>query len=67
MSRRCPILQTAVVCARDCVECRIDHEERAAILEFGQGTGGSPERPTCATRADAEAMAREQLRDALAR
>ena len=49
-----------------CNACLAEWEERAAILEHGQGTGGSPERPTCANRADAEAEATRQLREAVA-
>lgn len=66
MTRLCPILSAAVDCSRgDCAACREEWEERADILEFGEGTGGNPERPTCPSRAEAEAMARDQLRAAL--
>lgn len=65
MSRRCPILATVVFCARDCDACREQWEERAAILEFGQGTGNPREVPTCDGRAAAEAMARQQLADSM--
>lgn len=43
-----------------CISCMDGIEERAAILQFGEGTGGSLERPTCATREEANRMAREQ-------
>jgi hypothetical protein len=66
VTRTCAILLTRVDCARDCAACREEWAERAAILEHGQGTGGTPERPTCATRAEAEALARDQLRERLA-
>ena len=64
MSEPCPCQPRATVVER-CNACLAEWEERAAILEHGQGTGGSPERPTCANRADAEAEATQQLREAV--
>ena len=68
----CPIgLNVLATCARKrpdkdpCSSCRESLEERAAILEFGQGTGGSPERPTCSSREAADALALEQARASL--
>jgi len=51
----------------ECQECLDDWRERAAILEYGQGTGGSPERPTCDGRVSAEAEATAQIRAELGR
>jgi hypothetical protein len=48
-----------------CFGCSEDLDERAAILEFGQGTGGSSERPTCATRQEAIAMAIRHVRESM--
>lgn len=63
--RRCPVLLTSTECSRDCDACREQWEERAAILEYGQGTGNPREIPTCNGRAAAEALARQQLADSL--
>ena len=65
MSESCPCQrhQEAMI---ECASCLAEWEERAAILEHGQGTGGSPERPTCASRTEAEAEATRQLREAVA-
>ena len=49
----------------DCLACRDDLAERAAILLFGQGTGYGKEQPTCATRAEADALAAKQAREAM--
>jgi hypothetical protein len=50
--------QNQSTCPRGpCDDCCDDIAERSAILQYGQGTGGSPERPTCATRAEADALA----------
>jgi hypothetical protein len=50
-----------------CLPCIEGWRERTAILEYGQGTGGSSERPTCANREQAEALATKQLREAVAK
>jgi len=50
-----------------CRPCLDLWDERAAILEYGQGTGGSPERPTCDGRVSAEAEATAQIRAELGR
>lgn len=55
MARRCPILLTAVICARDCAVCREEHEERCALV----ADGCKLDRPT------AEAEARCQLAERL--
>ena len=62
----CPRKVATGMC-NECQACIDDWHERADILEYGQGTGGTPERTTCATRADAEAEATRQLRDAVER
>lgn len=64
----CPALSQPVPspCPRgECQACLEALVERAAILQYGQGTGGSPETPTCATRDEADRLARDQLRAAL--
>ena len=43
-----------------CIDCREDLDERAAILQYGEGTGGANELPECATREDADALSRSQ-------
>ena len=68
MSRPCSVLRGQVpeTCPRaPCGNCVEDLAERAAILQYGQGTGGSPELPTCATRAEADALARAQALEAM--
>jgi hypothetical protein len=60
----CPTLGGPIPqpCPRQpCWACREALAERAAILFFGQGTGGSPEEPTCSSRADADTLAALQL------
>jgi hypothetical protein len=58
----CPIGRDAAKpCPRKpCESCREDMAERSAILQFGEGTGNPSEMPTCATRAEADALARSQ-------
>jgi hypothetical protein len=51
----------------DCRPCREGITERSAILEFGEGTGLNRETPTCATRAEADALARRQAVEAMGR
>ena len=59
----CPLNRSPIACPRQpCAACREDLLERAAILEFGQGTGNPREQPTCSTRAEADALAVEQAR-----
>ena len=48
-----------------CLPCIESWRERAAILEYGQGTGDNPESPTCQSRSDAEALASQMLREEL--
>ena len=49
----------------DCLGCNDAQDEREGILQYGQGTGGSPEKPTCRTHAEAVKMAQEQARESM--
>lgn len=50
---------------RPCSNCAEDLLERAAILEFGMGTGNPREEPTCRSRLEADALALEQAKASL--
>jgi hypothetical protein len=52
VSRARPVLRESVECGDDCEACRVDVEERSAIVEDGGET-----------RAEADRLAREWLRD----
>lgn len=68
INKHCQLLGLTVPqsCPRaPCSACGAGYEERAAILEYGQGTGGSPEEATCANRAEAETLAKQQMRDTM--
>lgn len=58
----CPRMQNG-----RCEPCRESLDERAAILEYGEGTGFNHETPTCATRAEADQLARRQAVEAMHR
>jgi hypothetical protein len=50
-----------------CEPCRESLDTRSAILEYGEGTGLNHETPTCATRAEADQLARRQAVEAMHR
>ena len=60
---------------RGCLDCHEAIEERAAILEFGQAFSGcsdpalppQSEHATCATREEADRLARQQAAEAMRR
>lgn len=63
VTRACPILALRVECSRrDCEACQACYVERAAHVAHHRGLGVEP-----LSRAEAEALAREQLREALER
>lgn len=63
MTRACPILASRVECSRrDCEACQACHVERAAHVAHYRGLDVKP-----LSDAAADALARDQLRDALER
>lgn len=57
----CPLQRDTNGECNACLPCIESWRERAAILEYGQGTGPDLERPTCRTREEAEALATKYL------